>query len=368
MTLDTQKPIVVTGGHHNSALIIAKTLKKQGYPIHWIGHRHTMIGEPHDSLEYLEVQSAKIPFHNLIAGKFHSQAHKIHLLRLPFGLIQALWLLIRLRPQLILAFGGYIAVPVAISGWLMGIPIILFEQTTTVGRGTKLLSRLSRHNFLAWESSLPFFPKTKTQVVGLPLPDELNLNSAVKTSPLPIILVTGGKQGAHVINLSVFALIPRLVKNYIVIHQTGRSFHYADIHQAQTIKASLPPTLRSRYQTHPFLRATDMITSLKKSDVVVSRAGAHICYELLALGKPSILIPLPFSFNSEQQKNASVLKNAGIATILDQKNLTPESLATEIATVFKNYAQFTESKKTAQKKIVPHAKDAIIHYLLSQKY
>ncbi|MBI2009646.1 MAG: glycosyltransferase [Candidatus Chisholmbacteria bacterium] len=365
MILDPQKPIIITGGHHNSALVIARALKQAGYSIHWLGHRHTMIGDPHDSLEYLEVQNAQIPFHSVFAGKFHPQANPWHLLRLPLGFIHALWLLIRLRPQLILAFGGYLAVPVGIVGWILRIPLILFEQTTTVGRGTKLLSRLSRYNFLAWESSLPFFPQKNTQVVGLPIPDELTAKTHPKKFSLPTILITGGKQGAHVLNQATFPIIRNLVANYIVIHQTGLSLRSFDIHQAQIIKSSLPQSLRSHYQPHAFLETSDMISYLKQSDLVLSRAGAHICAELLALGKPCILIPLPFSYNAEQQKNAAVLKRVGLATILDQSQLNSQNLAKTIASVFKNYSKFAAHKKAAQKLIRRGAKAAIIQYLLN---
>lgn len=364
MNLEPKKPIIVTGGHHNSALLIAIALKEKDYLVHWLGHRHTMVGDPHDSLEYLEVTAAGIPFHSLLAGKFHSQANPLHLLRLPLGFMHALWLLLRLRPQLILAFGGYIAVPVGIIGWLLRIPLILFEQTTTVGRGNQLLSRLSQHNFLAWPSSLPFFPPAKTQVVGLPLPKELIDARKPQGSTPPTILVTGGKQGAHVLNQVVFTLIPKLVQKFVIIHQTGRSLHAADSQKAQMVKASLPQTIRSRYQSHPFLTSTEMIDSLKKSDLVVSRAGAHICYELLSLGKPSILIPLPFSFNKEQQQNAAVLDRAGIALIINQDQLTPKRLEKMIATIFRHSATFLARGKTARKLILPQAQQIIMDYLL----
>ena len=234
-----------------------------------------------------------------------------------------------------------------------------------MGRGNQLLSRLSRQNFLAWESSRPFFPQANTQVVGLPLSTRLTDNrSPRKKSARPVILVTGGKQGAHSLNQATFAIIPQLVQHYTVIHQTGQSLHTADIRQAEEIKTSLPESQRSRYQPHAFLTTNEMITSLQQSAVVVSRAGAHICYELLALGKPAVLIPLPFSFNQEQQKNALVLKQAGIATILGQSQLTAASLWGSITAVFAHSSQFASAKKTAQHLILPHAQDKIIHYLI----
>lgn len=363
MNLNFKKPIVITGGHHNSALLIARALKEKGYLVHWLGHRHTMVGDPHDSLEYLQVTAAGIPFHNLLAGKFHAQANPLHLVRLPLGFIHALLLLVRLRPQLILAFGGYIAVPVGLIGWLLRIPLILFEQTTTVGRGNQLLSRVSHHNFLAWPSSLPFFPPAKTQVIGLPLSAELLTGGKPRKSGPPTILITGGKQGAHVLNQVIFSLVPTLVNDYRLVHQTGQSLAARDLNQAQQIKATLPQNLRSRYRASAFLSSEEMIESLKKSDLVVSRAGAHICYELLALGKPAILIPLPFSFNAEQQKNAAVLEKVGIALILNQDQLTAETLKRLIAAIFRRYSAFATHQKEARSLVLPHAHKTIMDYL-----
>lgn len=363
--LKKNQPIIITGGHHNSALVIAQKLRELGYTIVWIGHRHTMVGDPHDSLEVKEVQAAGIPFYNLLAGKFHPHAKKIHLLRLPLGFLHAFWLLVRLRPQLILAFGGYIAVPVGFVGWLLRIPVLVFEQTTTVGRGNKFLKLLSRQNFLAWASSRPFFPKVNTQVVGLPVPEELWLPPPLKIAThILTIFITGGKQGAHAINQVVFACVPWLVKKYRIIHQTGASLTTADFDQAQKLKNALPKNLKSRYTPQTFFLAKDMINTLKQSDLVISRSGAHICYELLSLGKPAILVPLPFSYRSEQQKNAQVLKKSGLALVINQKDLNPKNLRAYIMQIFANYQNILGNGLVAKKFVRRLATSQIIEYII----
>lgn len=350
MKLKSSSPLLFTGGHHNSALVIALELKNKGYPIVWVGHRHTMIGDPHDSLEYQEVTKLGIKFYNLLAGKFHPQAHPIHLFRMPLGFIQAVVILLSTKPQAILAFGGYVAVPIAIVGKLLGIPIIAFEQTSNVGRANKLIGKFSLHNFLAWPSSLKFFPQHKSTVVGLPLNPQL-LSS--KTEPWfknnhPIILVTGGKQGSHIINTQIFKLVPQLVKHYNLIHQTGASVKTQDYQQAIKLKDSLSKKFQDRYQVFSHLYTHKMISALKASELVISRSGAHISYELLLLNKKSILIPLPFSYNQEQNQNALILKKAGLAEIIPQSELNPQKLNSSINQRIKK-----PSKKLSPDQVAP---------------
>lgn len=320
--------IIVTGGHHNSALIIAQLLRDKGYDIVWAGHRHTMISDPHDSLEYQEVTSKNFPFINVTAGKFHSKAHLIHWLRLPWGFFQALGIMLKVRPQVVLAFGGYIAVPIAVAAKICGIPVIAFEQTTAVGRANQLISKFSRHNFLAWESSLQYFPPQKSQVVGLPLRTNI-WQSPPKpwfSRSKPTLLITGGKQGSHVINQVIFQLLPQLLVDFNVIHQTGASLKTHDAIAAQEHKQKLPTSLQPWYLPQEHFLGETMLSALQESTVVVSRAGAHIVYELLALQKPAILIPLPFSYLQEQAKNAQKMADNGLAMVIPQEQLNPPVL------------------------------------------
>jgi len=249
--------IVITGGHHNSALAVAEALRDKSYQIVWIGHRHTMIGDPHDSLEYQEVVAAGFPFVSLLAGKFHSRAHPVHLLRIPLGFIHALLVLSRIRPQLILGFGGYVALPIALAGKLLGIPLIAFEQTTTIGRANQIIGKIAEKNFLTWESSLPHFPVKNSQVVGLPLRRQLWTQKPKQwfSGKRPVVFITGGKQGAHVINQAIFKLLPQLLRHYNVIHQTGASVKTKDFARAEKLRENLPAKLRQTHECPESLEA-----------------------------------------------------------------------------------------------------------------
>ena len=359
--------VVITGGHHNSALIIAEALRAQGYSILWLGSRRTMIGDAHNSLEYQEVTAAGFPFINLLAGKFHSRAHPIHLLRIPLGFIQAFSILVRAKPGLILAFGSYVAVPVALAGKALRIPIIAFEQTTSIGRANQLIGKISRKNFLTWKSSQKLFPPNNTQVVGLPLRSQIWQKNSEKifSEKLPTLLITGGKQGAHVINLAIFKLLPSLLQHFNVIHQTGASRKTQDHQKALKQKRTMSPKLALRYQVEAHMSWQKMIAALQESDLVVSRSGAHITYELLALGKPAILVPLPFSYRNEQHQNAQKLSKAGLVEILPQKKLTPKNVLTKIRRLEKHLNHYNQKGSEAKKLIETDATKKIIAFILN---
>ena len=364
--MNKPNPFIITGGHHNSALVIAEALRVKGYSIVWLGTRRTMIGDPHDSLEFQEITEAGFPFINLIAGKFHRQAHPLHLLRIPLGFIQAFILLTKIKPRLILSFGGYMAVPVALIGRLLKIPVITFEQTTVIGRANELISKFSVKNFLSWDSSLKYFPLATSVVVGLPLRKEIwdkSFTSFFANKRLTL-LITGGKQGAHKINQTIFTVLPELIKHYNLIHLTGASRKTRDFNQATKIRTSLPRKLQSRYQVFAHLPSLKMISALKSADIIISRSGAHISYEILALAKPSLLIPLPFSYHNEQYKNAQTLVDAGSAILLPQNLLTDKTLLAKLTHIHKNLNTFLKHSSSTSGLIKKDATHKVVSFIL----
>lgn len=191
---------VITGGHHNSALVVAKELKSRGHKVVWIGHRYSSRGDTVDSAEYIEVTAAKIPFHDLTAGKLVLNLKEF--IRIPLGLAKSFELLKAITPRAIISFGGYLGGTVALSAKVLNIPIFLHEQTVTAGRANKLIGKLSKRIYLTWDESAKFFDKKNIEVVGLPLRDNILSGTAKQlfTRRKPSLLVMGGKQGAHALN------------------------------------------------------------------------------------------------------------------------------------------------------------------------
>ncbi len=312
---------VITGGHHNSALVVAKELKSRGHKVVWIGHRHSSRGDMVNSAEYIEVTAAKIPFHDLTAGKLILNLKEF--IRFPLGLAKSYELLKAIAPRAIISFGGYIGGTVALSGKALGIPIFLHEQTVTAGRANKLIGKLSKRIYLTWAESAKFFDKNKTQVVGLPLRDNILLGTAKQlfTRRKPTILVMGGKQGAHALNHFVFSHLTELLKDFNIVHQTGTSSLTGDYEKALAYQNELG-SLTDCYLPLGYIGENDIGHYLYSADYYLGRSGAHICYELGVTAIPSILVPLMSTHDHEQYKNALILEKSDIGVILPQSELT----------------------------------------------
>lgn len=329
------KTILFTGGHHNSALVLALHLQKLGHKVVWIGHKFTIRGDKVLSAEYQEVTRYKIPFLELKTGKFYRKKSPFEFLKIALGFLQSLIYLLQVRPDLIVSFGGYLAVPVVITGWLLRIPSVTHEQTVTAGWANRAISPFVKKIFITHSSSLPNYPEDKTVVTGLPVRPELLVRPKLKKSKLPLIYITCGKQGSQTINQALFPLIPNLVEKYQVIHQTGAHTLSTDQDKARRIKKSLPKNLRRRYLHQPYYFSEDATKYLQTARLIISRAGAHTVYELLLLGKRAVVIPIPWVSHNEQYQNALLLEKQRLGVVLPESELTPDTLFTSIKTALK---------------------------------
>ncbi len=328
--------IIFTGGHHTSALEVAKLLKQHHWNIIWLGHKYSMWGDTTPSAEYREVSASGITFIELKAGKLHRTYHPAKLIRIPSGFFQAYKLIKQIKAEYgsglkgIVTFGGYLGVPVIFCGWLLGISSVSHEQTTVTGWANKFISVFVKKIAVTWPSGLSMYPKTKTIVTGLPLRPEII--DHLKHPPVreKKIYITGGKQGSHIINLNVFSILSRLLERYRVVHQTGSSSIFNDYREALQKRAELPHELMDKYEVFDYLDAGKAVANIFSSRVVVGRSGAHITYELAVSNTNCVLIPLPGSSHSEQEKNAQVLADHQLAVVLPQTDLTGETLLKSI--------------------------------------
>lgn len=334
--------IVFCGGHHNSALVVAEELKKRGDEIYWFGHKYSMIGDKKPSAEFLEVTSRKIPFYEIKAGKMQKNYKFFqNLLRTPVGIWQSYFLLRMIRPDLIFSFGGYLAFPVAMVGFLLKIPIVTHEQTVISGLANRIIAKISKKIFISFPSSEKYFPCQKTVYTGIPLRKEIFFQGKEKyfDNGKRTIYVTGGKQGSHIINEALFAIIPEVLDKFNIIHQCGSSSLYNDFKEANKIKESLGKKAES-YLIKDYFFSEEIGKVFKSADFLISRAGAHTVYEIIALKKPSILIPIPWSTHHEQEKNAELLCTLGLAKVVCQKDLKKNVLWQEILDFDKNLSKY----------------------------
>ncbi len=357
--------IVFTGGHHNSALSVVREIINQNIAeVVWFGHKYTMLGDRKPSAEYVEVTKSGIRFIELNAGKLYKTIHPIHLMRIPWGFIQAYWYLLREQPDLIVSFGGYLAAPVVFAGWLQGIPTVTHEQTTVVGLANKFIAQFATKIFVAWPQSKKYFQGKDVTLSGLPLREAIFRYTPELRwfdNELPTIYITGGKQGSHVINETVADALPELLKRANVIHQCGSNTLYNDFEKLEKRRSKLGPDLQNRYIVRQYIYEDEIGQVFHQAGLIIARAGAHTVYEIAALAKPAIFIPIPWVSHNEQYKNARILVNAGSATILPEDDLSSRSLIQEIDRVFKSLKTYQVNAEKAKDNIIFDGKQRIVN-------
>jgi UDP-N-acetylglucosamine--N-acetylmuramyl-(pentapeptide) pyrophosphoryl-undecaprenol N-acetylglucosamine transferase len=153
------------------------------------------LGDTNTTFEYREITSLGIPFYELHAGKVYKTLNIKRLLKVPYGFFQAFYLLLKIRPNVIVSFGGYLAVPAVVAGWFLGIPSLTHEQTVVSGYANKAVAFFVKKILITWPSSEKYYPKNKVEIVGLPLRKEIfekKSNNININADLPTNLYLGG--------------------------------------------------------------------------------------------------------------------------------------------------------------------------------
>lgn len=337
--------IILTGGHHSSALPVISELKKRApdAKLYWFGHRHSLKNDKNETLEYKEITALGLPFYELKAGKVYKTYDLARLILVPFGFIQAFWLLLKIRPTAILSFGGYLAVPVVIAGWLLGIPSVTHEQTVVAGYANKVIAFFAKKILISWHASAQFFPKSKTVFTGIPLRTEISevkSTSFETKNSLPTIYITAGKSGAHKINTVLKEVLPELLKFCNIIHQSGDYSLFTDYADLAEQYAKIQPLPQGKFFLKKFVLEDEIGEAFFRATLVVARSGAHTISELLYLQKPALLIPIPWVSHDEQNKNALMLQKYGLAKILSEADLSPAQLIVSLKTMLSDITTY----------------------------
>lgn len=341
--------IALIGGHLTPALAVIERLPKD-VEIIFIGRKYTFEGDSALSLEYQTITDRGIKFYPLTTGRLQRRLTKNSfsaLTKVPTGLITARKILKDERPDVVVGFGGYLSFPVCLAAKSLGIPIIIHEQTLEAGLANKLIGKFADRICISWESSGRFFPTSKTVLTGNPIRLDLQNKSELTRTDLkisekiPIVYITGGSAGSHAVNDAVESCIEVLLEDAAVIHQTGDSKEFNNFERLETKKNSLPDNKKARYRIVKFIRPEDVGYVMQNASLVVGRSGINTVTELLFLKKPALLIPLPFAQRQEQLKNAEMLKKAGLAEILEQKDLNGKSLLENIIRMLENSKSYT---------------------------
>lgn len=329
--------IVITGGHFSPAYALIQEMKKD-HEIVVVGRKYAFEGDTTESLEYTICKKENIPFSHLSTGRLQRNLSKHtipSILRIPQGITRSISILKKERPDIVVTFGGYVAVPIVLAAKSLHIPVILHEQTLQIGVANKIAAKFSDIICVSYEESLKFFPKERTILTGLPIRKEVFEihDKFLLPKNKKVIYVTGGSTGAHAINEFVKNNLSWLLNEYAVIHQTGDSNEFQDFEKMTELKKKMTPDHASSYIVKKYISPNEIGWVYSVSDIVVSRAGANTVAELLAISKKAILIPLPGGQSNEQKMNAAFLEKKGNTVVMDQSNLSKERFSSALKKV-----------------------------------
>jgi UDP-N-acetylglucosamine--N-acetylmuramyl-(pentapeptide) pyrophosphoryl-undecaprenol N-acetylglucosamine transferase len=345
-----------TGGHLFPGLAVARALKVR-VPDAQISFAGTAAG-----IEARVIPATEFPLDVIRSGglKGKSPVALVRgLLLLPLSALDAWSLISRRRPDVVIGVGGYSSGPVVAVAAARGIATLLLEQNAVPGITNRLLAPLVKSAAVTYDSSMAFFGR-KAFVSGNPIRQEfLHVDDAAVHADILRVLIFGGSQGAHAINVAVAEAAERLARRgdapaVTVVCQTGtRDFDMVrEAFQRSGVQG----------RVERFIDAMDR--EVNDAGLIVSRAGATTLAEITAAGRPSILIPLPTATDDHQRRNAEALQVAGAAEVIEQKALTGELLVNRIRALAADKPRRLAMAAAARRLARPDAADRIVDVVL----
>lgn len=338
------KKIVLTGGgtagHVTPNIALLPGLRERGFEIRYIGSKN--------GLEKGLIESQNIPYSGVSTGKFRrnldiKNVKDVH--NVFKGAREAVRNLKKDRPDIIFSKGGYVAVPVVRAARLLNIPVIIHESDMTPGLANKLCFTSATKICCNFPETVEMLPKKKAVLSGSPIREELltgSKDAALQFTGLsgekPIMMMIGGSLGAQKLNAVLREALPELLKTFDVIHLTG--------------KGNVDESLLSveGYRQYDYINE-ELKDLFAAADIVFSRAGANAICELLALRKPTLLVPLPKGESrGDQVLNAESFQKQGFSMVMDQADLTKETLTDALLSLYENRETYVAAMESSNQK------------------
>lgn len=335
------KRIILTGGgtagHVTPNIALLPRLKELGYDIQYIGS--------YTGIEKELIEPFGIPYHGISSGKlrrYFSVQNFTDPFRVLKGFREAHKLIRQLKPDVIFSKGGFVSVPVVLAGKRCKVPVIIHESDMTPGLANKIAIPSAAKVCCNFPETLKSLPEGKAVLTGSPIRQELLSGNKIAamdmchfTSDKPVILVIGGSLGAVAVNNAVREALPELLKDFQIIHLCG--------------KGKMDESLKDveGYCQFEYIK-NELRNLFALADIVISRAGANAICELLALHKPNLLIPLSVNASrGDQILNARSFERQGFSLVLEEEQLTKETLLNAVKTLYENRTTFINSMKNS---------------------
>jgi UDP-N-acetylglucosamine--N-acetylmuramyl-(pentapeptide) pyrophosphoryl-undecaprenol N-acetylglucosamine transferase len=310
-----------TGGHVFPALALARLLRAASHDVVWLGTQK--------GIEARVVPADKFPIEWLSMSGLRGKG-ALTLVLAPFKLLQSIWqalgVMRRRKPALVVGFGGFVTGPGGVAAWLTRRPLLIHEQNAVAGYSNRMLSHLARRVLSAFPKAFP--PGVKDEVVGNPVRAEIVMQEppavrfARREGSLRLLIV-GGSLGAARLNAVVPFAVAQLERAGIALHVR----HQAGERGIETARSAYAEAKVAGDVT-PFI--DDMARAYADADLVICRAGALTVSELAAVGVASVLVPYPNAVDDHQTFNAQFLVREGAAVLIADRDLTADKLATTL--------------------------------------
>jgi len=349
-----------TGGHTSPAVAILEELQKRDPRLmaQWVGRW--------GSIEERAAGRLDMPFRGVAVEGWprrRTPRKAWAAAKLAYGIGRAALYLLRFRPQVVVGVGGFVSLPLCCAAQRMGVPTVLHEQNKRLGMANAMLAARATRILLSYPDTLGQYPREKARVVGNPvragfarLPSREKAREQFGFDPAaPVVLVTGGSQGAHTVNQALREALALFEPGEVqFLWMTGPR----DAAAARAAAEQAPV----RAAVFPFI--DDMPAACAASDLFVGRAGASSTAELAVVGKPAILIPYPHATDNHQAQNARAFEAAGAATVMLDAECTGPRLVESIRALVRNPARLEAMAKAAGSLARPGAAEAIVEEIL----
>ena len=364
-----------SGGHFYPVIAIAEA-------VHELAHERKYI-EPKLYYAAPDPYDADLLFANDItflptaAGKLRRDSsvlsylfNFIDLFKTLWGVVKSVWRLFFLYPDVVLGAGGYASFPTLVAARILRIPVIIYSTDAEPSRVNRWAGKFAKKVAISFPEAAEYFPKDVVAYTGNPirkallLPVREGIYEFLQLRPdLPVILVVGGSQGAMALNEAILGALPKLVETYQVVHQTGTANIEEVTGRAGIILHDNPNA--NRYKPFGYLDSLAMRMAAGAAKLVVTRAGAGSIFEIATWGLPSIVVPIPQSISHDQTRNAYSYARGGAAVVIEQNNLTPGVLVSEVERILEHPAIMQKMSMAARGFSRPDAARTIADALLT---
>ena len=353
-----------TGGHTSPAVAIVQELRRRDpqLVVQWVGLR--------GAIEERVAKTNAIPFRAISAAGWprkRSIKRLIVAFKMALGLLQSLIYIQRFRPHAVIGVGGYVALPLGLAAQFTKTPLYLHEQNKRLGMANRILSKKVTHLFLGYPDTIGTYPKERATHVGNPVradfvnpPTKEAACAQLGLSPeQPVLLISGGSQGAQTINTAIKELLPELPQEGPqFLWMTGKHDYAACRSLAQSTEASV----------EVFSFIDDMVTAMAAADIIITRAGASTTAELSLLGKPAILIPYPHATDNHQLRNAEAYVEAGAARLLEDHECNGESLLALLTPLLQDPQELTAMGQATRTLAKPAAAETMVDTMVDHLF